>query len=249
MNPLPPEPAETVDEAPSPPASLKRSPWWQLAVPLLLQMGILGAVAVPSLQIQQTGRTVTFKTNLAYTYNYGGSINSSTSLLYPALESTGLRKLPGWQELLPQRKVEPGVKPIAPRDQMLPHKTVFYLVVEAPAQSSTGQPWKPIRVAAQLPTALPENQVALKGRARWSEMTYGLRSYTLSAEQINSLNARQSQLKGWIEAKVDAQGNAVLVKLHLDPTPKIPPQQTPPASKIAPSKPLKPSPGPSPRTP
>ena len=204
---------------------------WRLWVPLLFQTVLITAVPAPAFYTYVTGQTVTLQ--IAPVDPYNPLLGYYQILGYNISTQNTLKSLPGWKDLPGTTSTCPPVKPPAKstctEEKSVDAGTSFYVIMEAPksaaAASGRPQPWKPVRVSNNRPKNLPANQVAIKGKYNGSNAQYGLETYYMpedQREQINNdINQAQRRQPGQntqaipfvVEAKVDAQGNAVPVSL------------------------------------
>ncbi|WP_017715061.1 GDYXXLXY domain-containing protein [Kamptonema formosum] len=203
---------------------------WRLWVPLLFQTVLIAAVPAPAFYTYVTGKTVTLQTAPVDPYDLLRGY--SQTLGYDISTQNTLKSLPGWKDLPGHTSSCPAVKPPAKstctEEKYVDAGTSFYVIMEAQksaAASGRPQPWKPVRVSRERPKDLPANQVAIKGKYSGWSAEYGLETYYMpedQREQINNeINQAQQRQPGQnrqaipfvVEAKVDAQGNAVPVSL------------------------------------
>jgi uncharacterized membrane-anchored protein len=75
--------------------------------------------------------------------------------------------------------------------------------------------WHPVSLSHTFPANLPENRVAIRGRPGYSRIEYGIEEFFIPeekrAEIEQGLRANPDQAR--VEIKVDARGNAALVRL------------------------------------
>ncbi len=187
-------------------------PLLRFAVPLLLQIGLVLVPPAQSVYTHATGKTVILQTLPVDPYDPLRGYSQTLSYDISRLEN--LQKLPGWQEVSKQPKRKIG--------DYLESGIEFYVVLEAPPAGAKQPPlaWKPVGVRKNLPTSLPANQIALKGKgAGTSTISYGLETYYFPESQqqeinqaINQAQRGQSRLLV-VEIKVDKQGRGVPVNL------------------------------------
>lgn len=92
-------------------------------------------------------------------------------------------------------------------------QTNYYVVLTPDHQGI----WKPVRINRQLPRALGEKEVALKGKLQYFQMKYGIEQYYLpeaKRRQINKL-LRQPRTKVLVVAKVGPDGTAAIRELRI----------------------------------
>jgi uncharacterized membrane-anchored protein len=89
-------------------------------------------------------------------------------------------------------------------------ETVFAIV-----EKQADGVWHPVSLSQTLPANLPENRIAIRGRYGYSRIEYGIEEFFIPedkrAEIERSLIANPDQAR--VEIKVDARGNAALVRL------------------------------------
>lgn len=187
-----------------------RLPIWRLAIPLLLQTGIILAIPARSAYTYVTGETVVLHTVPIDPYD--PLRGYSQTLNYDISQLRTLQKLPGWQEF---------VKQTTGTSNYLPTGTQLYVTLAAPKNLDTQPPqaWQPVRVSKSRPTSLPANQIAIKGTSAGNSIRYGLETYYFPESRQQEINQnilqaqRGSQQRLVVEAKVDNRGNAVPVSL------------------------------------
>lgn len=191
-------------------------PVWRFWVPLLVQMALILSVPAQAVYTQLTGRTVVLQTVPVDPYDLLQGY--SVALSYNISNLDTLRSLPGW-DMLP-KEADSSSTFLAP-------EISFYVILQAPPTSGSRlpKPWKPIRVSSTYPTSLAATQVALKGQANYSSVQYGLETYYIPEDQREQINNKISQIQQSrpgtsrqeqsvvVEAKVDAQGQAVPVSI------------------------------------
>lgn len=191
---------------------------WRFWLPLVFQTALIGAIPAQAVFVHLTGKTAILQTAPVDPYDLLRGY--SQSLTYDISGKRTLEKLPGWKELNKEKR----------------ESLNLYVIMEAPPeQASSGRPkpWKAVAVSASRPVNLQKNQVALKGRLRYSTVTYGLETYYFpedqreqfnkdinqaqtGAEQFPNGSLRESQGKALpfvVEVKVDSQGNSVPISL------------------------------------
>lgn len=198
-----------LDKQPQLPKRLSAKRLW---FPLLLQTGLILAIPAQTLYTQLTGKTVIIQTVPVDPYD--PLRGYSQTLSYDISRLDNLRQLPGWQELSTQQdRVNPNT---LPNSQDLKVGTRFYVILEAPVSTESQPPkaWNPVRVSSSIPASLPAKQVAIQGKYTGNSIQYGLETYYMPESQRQEINqdivqrGRQQQ-SIVVEAKVDAQGNAV----------------------------------------
>jgi uncharacterized membrane-anchored protein len=181
---------------------------WRLWLPLGVQALLLLSIAIPPLYTEIAGRTVILKTVPIDPYD--PLRGYSQTLSYEISRFDSLRTLPGWKTLPQEINYD--------KKSYLTHNTSFYLVLQAPKNNSEPpQPWKPIKIQTSLPTNLPIDQVALKGRVNYAQIEYGLETYympeALRTEVNDEVLKANRNKSGAMEIKVDAKGEAVAIRL------------------------------------
>lgn len=84
---------------------------------------------------------------------------------------------------------------------------------------SASSAWKPIKVSAEYPDNLSNNQIALQGKSTGWNIEYGLERYYMPENQRDQINStiteaqRNNQQSFVVEVKVNAQGKAIPVSL------------------------------------
>jgi uncharacterized membrane-anchored protein len=90
----------------------------------------------------------------------------------------------------------------------------LYAVVEA----SPDGLWHPVSLERSLPANLPVNRVAIRGNMEGWRMVYGIEEYYIpeANRSVVANDLRQHLDKARVEVKVDAEGNAALVRLWIE---------------------------------
>lgn len=206
------------DPLSTPPVELEmRShlPIWRLAIPLLLQTGIILAIPAQSAYIYATGKTIVLQTTPVDPYD--PLRGYSQTLNYDISQPRTLQKLPGWQEVVNLTRIS--------SDYLQPG-TELYVTLAAPKNLDTQPPqaWQPVKVSKSRPTSLPANQIAIKGKSAGFSIKYGLETYYFPESRQQEINQdiRQAQTDRQqrlvVEAKVDNRGNAVPVSFWVSDT-------------------------------
>ncbi len=93
--------------------------------------------------------------------------------------------------------------------------TVF-AVLEA---RGPGEPWRPVRLSADLPANLPANQAALRGRFNAWRLEFGLEQFFIPEMERQDVDRelQDNRGKARAEIRVDATGGSALVALHVGP--------------------------------
>ena len=175
----------------------RRLPGWRLWLPLLIQAGLIAFVPAHDAYTYATGRLVTLQTMPVDPYDLLRGY--SQTLGYEVGNLDRLRKLPGGDWL----------------DRN--NRGMVYIVLQAPAETNATppKPWQPVRLSADRPTDLAANQVALRGQYNQGWLRFGLEQFYMPEDQRDQINTDivGAREQTFVEAKVDAQGNAVLVSL------------------------------------
>jgi uncharacterized membrane-anchored protein len=203
------KPQPETQTAPVQTESPRRIPGWRFWVPLFCQAAFIVSVPAQDAYTYTTGRTIVLQTVPVDPYDLLRGY--SQTLSYNISNPNNLRKLPGG-ELLKEG-----------------HAKHVYVILEAPAQTDTvpPKPWKAVRLSADRPEKLPDNQVALEATHMGWSLDYGLETYYMPEDQRQSINLDISQVQQQprqarqprqqqafvVEAKVDQFGNAVPVSL------------------------------------
>ena len=131
------------------------------------------------------------------------------TLSYNISSADTLRALPGWKE-------------VAQGAEYLPQGTLIYVILEKPKDASKSphpSAWKPIKVSAEYPDNLSNNQIALQGKSTGWNIEYGLERYYMPENQRDQINntiteaQRNNQQSFVVEVKINAQGKAIPVSL------------------------------------
>lgn len=113
-----------------------------------------------------------------------------------------------------------GIRDRAAQNRLQPVKTPFsdgdtvYAVLEA---RGDGEPWRPVRLVGDLPTTLPANQVALRGRYSSWRLEFGLEKFFIPELERHDVDRelQENRRQARAEIRVDAKGNSALVALHI----------------------------------
>ncbi|MGB3756103.1 MAG: GDYXXLXY domain-containing protein [Rivularia sp. (in: cyanobacteria)] len=186
------------------PSTNQPVPILRFLIPLLIQAGLLFAIPAQSAYTYLTGKTVILQTVPVDPYNILTGYYQILS--YDISTKSTLEKLPDSKNIL-----EDG--------------NSFYVILQEEKSTDEKIPkaWKPVRLSKTLPSSLPNNQVALKGRYRYGSIKYGLEKYNIPEDQRNQINNNISQASRSaterdkqpivVEVKVDSQGKAVPISL------------------------------------
>jgi uncharacterized membrane-anchored protein len=90
---------------------------------------------------------------------------------------------------------------------------VIYAIVEQQSDSL----WKPVGIDRVLPKNLPANRVAIRGRWNDWRIEYGIEEFYIPEEKRSVIadDLSKNQNEARVEVKVDATGNAALVRLRI----------------------------------
>lgn len=188
------------DATPMPPAAPSRLKSWRFWLPLLIQTALVLSIPAGVLYIQNTGQPIALQVLPVDPYSVlrGYYVTFNYSISQP----DNLRSLPGWDDLLPpdaEPTMQPAPNPADPPIAVVepPNGLEFYVVLAAPAEPNAQPPlpWTAVAVSADLPTNLPDNQVALKGTYRYGWIDYGLSSYFIPEDQRVDINNQISELQ------------------------------------------------------
>ncbi len=180
---------------------------WRLLVPLALQLALIVSVPAQAVYTYVTGKTIVLQTAPVDPYDF---LRGYYQILnYDISTPDTLKSLPGWIELSKNR-------------DYLPSGTMVYVILEQPTQPNQSQPpqvWKPVRVSAERPQNLSDNQIAIKGESNGWRIEYGLETYYMpenQREQVNS-DINEAQFTNpesfVVEVKVNSNGKAIPVSL------------------------------------
>ena len=185
-------------------ATNKPIPILRLVIPLLIQAGLLFAIPAQSAYTYLTGKTVILQTVPVDPYNILTGYYQILS--YDISTQSTLEKLPDSKDILKDGNS-------------------LYVILQEEKSTGKGIPkaWKPLRLTEEIPSALPDNQVALKGKYRYGRVTYGLEKYNIPEDQRNQINNNISQASRSaterdkqpivVEVKVDSQGKSVPISM------------------------------------
>lgn len=182
----------------------KRLPGWRLFLPLVFQAALIVAVPAQDAYTWVNGKTAVLQTAPVDPYDLLRGYYQT--LRYDISDPSLLQSLPGGEVIT----------------SLQGQSTTFYVVLEAPDPTATPHPplpWQPIRVSADRPTDLNDNEIAIEGQYNGWQIVYGLETYYMPEDQREQINADISQVQLQeqeafvVEVKVDASGNAVPVSL------------------------------------
>ena len=104
----------------------------------------------------------------------------------------------------------PGTFPNAPK---FAEDEVIYAIVE---QQDDG-PWQAVAIERELPTNLPANRAAIRGRWHQWRILYGIEEFSIPESKRNviadDLNKNRNEAR--VEVKVAANGEAALLRLRI----------------------------------
>ncbi|MEO6724568.1 MAG: GDYXXLXY domain-containing protein [Blastocatellia bacterium] len=170
----------------------KTALWFALA--LALQLLILIGVSAQQFIARTTGRSVVLKVQPVDPY----SILSGyyVTLGYEISSNGGF----------PRNAGEPNTDPNP--------GGIVYAIVE---RQDDGL-WHPVELASSLPTSLPENRMVIRGRYVGGRIEYGIEQFYIPESKRDVINKdlREHLGDARVELKVDADGNAALVKLLIE---------------------------------
>jgi uncharacterized membrane-anchored protein len=182
----------------------------RLAVPLFLQLLLIGSISAQSIYAFVTGTTVVLKTMPVDPYDLLRGYYQTLS--YDISSFDTLKNLSGWQDL----KREKGSEDI-PK-----HQQVYITLTKAPAASNPNIPqaWQPVAIGSQLPANLSATKIAIRGVSNGSNIIYGLETYYMPEdrkdgvnEDINAARSNGGRRNLLVEVKVDNRGLATPVGL------------------------------------
>lgn len=118
--------------------------------------------------------------------------------------------LSGYYVILGYDISRPADFPNAPKFEF---DEVIYAIVEQQADGL----WKPVSIERELPKNLPANRVAIRGHWNDWRITYGIEEFYIPEEkrQVIADDLGKNQADARVEVKVDAQGNAALIRLRI----------------------------------
>ncbi|VXD22299.1 conserved hypothetical protein [Planktothrix serta PCC 8927] len=190
-----------------PPVVKKQISAWKFWTPLLFQLILILAVPSQAFYTQITGKTVVLQTAPVDPYDFFRGYYQTLSYDISNLDT--LQGLPGWKQ-------------IAKAEKYLPPGSLIYVTLEQPKDATKSQhppAWKPIKVSAEYPQNLSNNQIALQGKSTGWSIEYGLERYYMPENQREEVNSTitEAQMKDRqsfvVEVKVNAQGKAIPVSL------------------------------------
>lgn len=170
----------------------KTALWFALA--LALQFLILLGVPAQIFIARTTGRSVILKVQPVDPYNILSGY--FVTLGYEISSNQGF----------PRNTGEPNTDPNP--------GGIVYAIVE---RQDDGL-WHPVELAASLPASLPENRMAIRGNYVGGRIEYGIEQFYIpeSKRGVIDKDLREHMGNARVEVKVDANGNAALVKLLIE---------------------------------
>lgn len=182
--------------ATTPPVQLPnptQSQWirgWRLALPLAAQVLILLTIPAQKAMTFATGTTVFLETRPVDPYDV--LRGRYVTLNYAITNDAVLQDLPGWEEFA--------------------YSSEFYLAL-APSDSDPQAPWVGVAMTGSHPDDLDPGHVAIRVSGRGWQRDIGLSEYYIPDAIGDALEADMADHPARVEAKVDQQGNAALVRL------------------------------------
>ena len=170
----------------------KTALWFALA--LALQIVILVGVPAQKIIVRTTGRSVILKVQPVDPYDILSGYY--VTLGYEISSSSGFPRDPGE----PNTDPNPG--------------GIVYAIVE---RQDDGV-WHAVELAVSLPTSLPDNRLAIRGRYVGGRIEYGIEQFYIpeSKRGVIDKDLREHIGNARVEVKVDANGDAALVKLMIE---------------------------------
>ncbi|MEM9004694.1 MAG: GDYXXLXY domain-containing protein [Cyanobacteria bacterium P01_F01_bin.86] len=199
------------------PTKYRQHRFWAIALPLLLQTGLIFVVPLQSAITARMGTTVVLQTRPVDPFDpFRGYY---VTLRYDISQRGVLSRLDNWDTL------KTDLTSARKTDFLAPGRS-FYVILEAPENSQrrpVPTPWRPIAVSRQRPRNLPANQLALKGLYRSDRALYGLERYYLSdaqrldlEQQIRDAQAVQVSPRLRVEVRIGPFGRAVPIALWIE---------------------------------
>ncbi|NER84641.1 MAG: GDYXXLXY domain-containing protein [Leptolyngbya sp. SIO1D8] len=197
---------------------------WAIALPLLLQMGLVLSLPVQAAMARFFGRTVVLRT--APVNPVDPFRGYYTTLSYDISQRGILSTLNGWDTLQPTLSNSQATNLQAPGSPL-------FVILEAPeaniaevdnaiALATPPSPWQPIAVTHKRPTNLPANQIALKGLYRRDRINYGLERYYLPETDridleglIRAAQTAENPPRLMVEVRIGPFGKAFPIALWL----------------------------------
>jgi uncharacterized membrane-anchored protein len=180
----------------------------RLAVPLFLQLLLIGSISAQSIYTLATGTTVVLKTMPVDPYDLLRGYYQTLS--YDISSFDTLKNLSGWDSL----KRQPGSTNLD-RDRQ-----VYVTLVKTTPTTITPQAWQPVAIGSQLPANLSAAKIAIRGVSNGNNVIYGLETYYMPEERKDSVNEDINAARSnggrrnlLVEVKVDNRGIATPVSL------------------------------------
>lgn len=176
--------------------------WARFWIPLVLQLLLIVGIPAQSVYTYVVGQTIWLKT--APVDPYSLLTGYSQTLSYEISQVNRLKLLPGWDQVSQKDMLVPGSR--------------FYVILQQGEQRA--MPWEAVALSRELPTQLPNNQVALQARVGgYNQIRYGLETYYIPEDQKDEVNQllqqRQRQQSALMEAKVDPRGHAIPISIKV----------------------------------
>ena len=206
--------SETADKT-----KAKRRGLWAIALPLLIQTGLIIAVPFHAAIANLAGQTVILRTVPVDPYDpFRGYY---TTLQYDISQRGVLSTLDGWEA------IQSDLEPSTTNKLLRPGRNFFVVLAEPVDDDPTdtmpiSDAWQPIAVSRQRPSDLPNNQIAVKGTYRSDRIVYGMERYYLPEAERLELESRirqaqtpESQPRLFVEVRIGPFGKAVPIALWL----------------------------------
>lgn len=118
--------------------------------------------------------------------------------------------LSGYYVILGYDISRPTDFPNAPKFE---YDEVIYAIVEQQADGI----WKPVGIERELPKNLPTNRAAIRGRWNEGRIEYGIEEFYIPEEKRTVIadDLSKNQTEARVDVKVDANGNAALLRLRI----------------------------------
>jgi uncharacterized membrane-anchored protein len=186
-------------------------PHWRFWLPLAAQLAIIIGVPAQAIYTYTTGTSVILQTAPVDPYDLLRGY--SQTLNYEISQAATLETLPGWDAVVARQEDQPN------------QTLAVYITLERPDSPPTDtipDPWQPVAIAPDFPTALTDNQVVLTGRLSYQWVQYGLERYYMPEDQRDTINTEIMELNREfqnepppvvVEVRVARNGTAVPVSL------------------------------------
>jgi uncharacterized membrane-anchored protein len=177
-----------------------RNFWLAISV----QLFIIATIPAAKIYTINAGTTVFIKTRPVDPYDLLRGYYQTLS--YDISDRHMLSKLPGGEFLKPmmnnQNNISNRVREV-------------FVILELPKTDRTIA--KPVAVAGQKPTNLPNDHLAIRGMWDGGQIKYGLEQFYMPEVQAKTVNndVTRNQQKVTIEVKVDRGGNSALIGLWI----------------------------------